>query len=1391
VPAAQLRHTLTKVGGATLVLEGLPRLIEEFDADCLAPGGFGSASGYISVATYEYNPDFFVWGTKWQVTNSLDSDRVVWGGLMLDPAFDGSKYQVLGEGNGRRAEKFFDHMIWQTRDLDRFTAADENPHNYDNDKQIEVEVKGQRIRFSVPRKTTFKKDGSNNPSQWHTSIVWWGEGRDINRVAFDYEGVSEAKGFDLQVLTGVGPSGSLTTRMTQSLNSPGHGGSKNITSIPDNHDMVVFRVRRTTGREKVRKFKLDIKNIRINCLAGNDDTYETHKVVNDIVSMIPGLSGTGVDTSTRNALPLDVDEASAAELLDEIALYDNRYWGIEGTAAAPDMKYNTWGKTEWRLTDPYATVQLQPVERYNRCRVPYRIKPGGVKGWTKQTASPNPLAGLGPEFNDFQIDLDDPLPPQDLAEAFAGNIANDLAEFRPVGTIELITVEDDNSPGTDLSAWRIRAGETIKLVPINLLTVNQSSFESSAASGLTVTGSPGFADVGRVADSSPFAHGGFAYEVREDTASSGTTRGLRTNNLIAASPGKIFSASFEGKGMDASAGSIQIVLRFLDASLATLATHTGPLVSLVQSQYVRTEFTTAAAPANSAFVDAQFRYVATGVGGRRCRFDKLQVEKGNISTVWRLGTNSYNDAVLRIAEVNYHDDRVVLSFSELNPLLERMMRRRRLLLARGRGQGDATLGGFDSERPAIPTGVTAAFQEKEVRGGKRDFDMILNWNQVDQDIEGNFIAIKKYVAEFRPTDNGGTPIPQNQGGGKHRRTVHRKDEDDSSLDEEDTKVWFRKINHPHKWKWEARVKAIGLDGKDSGFSAWTPEARPTAFAPPTPQNLTLELDHRKLHADWENDDPSEAEADAAPSLDRRIAYYKVKWERNNGSGYTVIGGKTWHRSRNTQASRQVRRPRIATFRVTVKSVDHYGNESSAVTATISGRKPGKVRNRSLTAKNRGLLATWDPPDRYDGDGATNPDFDEADVQDYDVELWRSGAKVDEQKRHKGLRYLFDLTPTQTKLSGYQLKVYANGVDGDASTPDAEAGSAAPLPLEVSYPDVITGQLTADKITVGDFRNLVDDPSFELHTATLLEMWDLTGTAQISSSNPRTGARCLRFDTSGSNPGGTALNRNFMSLSALDEVYVGLYASVPGTLSATLYSLAVKILCYDAAFNLLAISHPSQFEQIGQGNPYGPHQYALQIPNNSSIRYGKVEISHGSSAAHDDLVVDDVYARVVEPWIVQKFYGGFARKDSGQSLPDDTNTTINYNISTSSNDPYDLFQTVSSGTGGSAMVLPYEGIWDLRFNIQFAANNTGRRQAWFYNETQNETFGYVQEGSPTAGDPANLAMAVHHRVSIAGSVIRLRAFQNTGSAADVHGNGTDEQTRVSAEFKGRIGGGGVA
>lgn len=386
-----------------------------------------------------------------------------------------------------------------------------------------------------------------------------------------------------------------------------------------------------------------------------------------------------------------------------------------------------------------------------------------------------------------------------------------------------------------------------------------------------------------------------------------------------------------------------------------------------------------------------------------------------------------------------------------DPVVDRILTRRPLALARGRRNAQATLGGFDVDRPAVPQNVEMGFKEVEVRGGDRRFNAVLDYDPVTEDIDGTGTAIARYVARFRFKDENGNVVNDANGDPMiERREVRRKRGDDAA-DDLPTKIVLPNLPHPHKWKVQGQVAAVDVFGEPSHFSPWTPAAYPASFAPPAPTNLEVTKHRGKLEADWDRPDNEENDEPGVPSLDRRVAYFIVKKFRNG-----VQRGKTLKVSSTGKTWRLIK-PWTGTWRVDVYSVDRYGNVSAVTSATVGSRKPGKPTNVQTIPKTRGIKGKATPPTAW-SDGSTD-DWDESEV---DTNLWvlkRNGVEVD-RVENKAWAVWFPMTKAEAALTGYKVEVESLGHDRDSDGAATDPGLAqTPEALQVGSADIDTGAIT--------------------------------------------------------------------------------------------------------------------------------------------------------------------------------------------------------------------------------------------------------------------------------------------------------------------------------------------
>lgn len=469
----RIRHVFTATGGAQRTLPVLDAAgniasgVAELDAKSIAPGGCGPASGVVTADEFVAFPNIYRPGTTWQmfddddpITPGGNDGRCFWRGeIDEEPAAVGGSAELVGRGDGEPLDDNVRDRFYQAYLEDIAQPSDSEPHDYDNDDKIEIEVDGRDLVFGWRRKEMFKRGQDGNPTSWSSGIAAWLEGRSdkITRVAGTIE-KSRSTSADLQLLRATGPAGAKTLQQTIGL---GAGGPATFDeAVAGAPDLLEFRLRRTTEKKKARGFKLVIADGRLNGVAPGDD-FKAHQVVLDIAADYGGdLSGIDTDT-TVNMLPLDGDGISDGDLLDEAALASNRYWAREANEDGTKLwKFKRWNAKEWRVTEELSPVTPAKLPRWNKVKVPCRRKRGRT-GYVTKTATVDPFPG---ENRTLTLEFDGGrLPDPATAEIIAQVAADIVSEVRRAFTVECVSIEHLDGSGGAIPATRLRAGHMVKL----------------------------------------------------------------------------------------------------------------------------------------------------------------------------------------------------------------------------------------------------------------------------------------------------------------------------------------------------------------------------------------------------------------------------------------------------------------------------------------------------------------------------------------------------------------------------------------------------------------------------------------------------------------------------------------------------------------------------------------------------------------------------------------------------------------------------------------------------------------------------------------------------------------------------------------------------------------
>lgn len=313
--------------------------------------------------------------------------------------------------------------------------------------KIHVESRGKRIAAVVDKGTSFKGgEGS--------AVVLWAYDQPLRRFYAKIDKERNSEHYEVELLATDKLDGKLKSLDKWNLDE---GGPKTIdVDIPRSKDyeLLMLRVKRKEGHQQKnsKNFRVLFDDIKIYGIAKRDD-YATSDVVRDIAGRI-GLDDGMVMESDTNILPYDVQDGTFADVLDEMAVFDDWRWLVLDNGV---LDYGPWDRRVWMIDEP-EYLRTIPLERYNVVRIPYRVK-GKQQDWLEVRAEPNPfLPGIDVVY---EVQLDDPLPPYEVAKQFAEKVVDYMSRRRAGGTCEITRLQ--SLQGVDVPTYKLHAGDEVVL----------------------------------------------------------------------------------------------------------------------------------------------------------------------------------------------------------------------------------------------------------------------------------------------------------------------------------------------------------------------------------------------------------------------------------------------------------------------------------------------------------------------------------------------------------------------------------------------------------------------------------------------------------------------------------------------------------------------------------------------------------------------------------------------------------------------------------------------------------------------------------------------------------------------------------------------------------------
>ncbi len=334
--------------------------------------------------------------------------------------------------------------------------------------KIQVQTRGSRIVFTTERRSRFF--GGEG-----TGIVFWARDIDLRRIAFTVHVDAPTEDYVLNILGGDGPDGDLN-KIGDSIGLTRTDLLEGTRKIDQrlrgvDYDLICLQLKRKEAAEekKAKRFKLWIEDLRVGSIAVDDD-YSMSDVAKDIAGRMDirrDITDTGV-----KILPLDVQDTTFGDVLDEVALFNDFRWRILDRGNGPILEFGRWNDRKFRGIPSESNFDLVPIERYTGVRVPCRAE-GGTRDWVVVYADKDHIASQPESI--YQIDLDDPLPSEEQAKLLGAAVVDHFSKHRWAGTATLTECINEN--GLRVQAHRIHAGDVLTIPeidePLRLRSVRQ------------------------------------------------------------------------------------------------------------------------------------------------------------------------------------------------------------------------------------------------------------------------------------------------------------------------------------------------------------------------------------------------------------------------------------------------------------------------------------------------------------------------------------------------------------------------------------------------------------------------------------------------------------------------------------------------------------------------------------------------------------------------------------------------------------------------------------------------------------------------------------------------------------------------------------------------------
>lgn len=403
--------------GATL--DGNPIELQDWQAEAKTDHGDTTCTGRVPRWTrnVEQGAPLVLWRQA--------GDPLWVGELVAPPRIDEDWLHVRAEGDARRLGT--DPLLYRLDGGDVFVEADSEPHEY-------VFAGSEGFDLNSKRSQLTWKFGDGNTAYAvsdRAGWVLWLEGAEITRYSLLVEVSANFNDLNLQVLSGVGPSGALTVEGTHTLALGGAGATATYaTTLATPRDLLCIRANVTGAFTPAARRSVKVNRLRVYGRT-TSDTFTLSDVVADVAALA-GFATDGIEAHTLIALPLYWPDQDHAALLSYMAELADWLWMVRAGA----LVFRPYGFRTWECSTERGSVpNLEPEPQANTFTQPFRALSGRLR-YATAAAVDDPFPG-----DVVPAPLPDPLedaqPDNALALAVAQARVAYEASYRESGTLDL------------------------------------------------------------------------------------------------------------------------------------------------------------------------------------------------------------------------------------------------------------------------------------------------------------------------------------------------------------------------------------------------------------------------------------------------------------------------------------------------------------------------------------------------------------------------------------------------------------------------------------------------------------------------------------------------------------------------------------------------------------------------------------------------------------------------------------------------------------------------------------------------------------------------------------------------------------------------------------------